>query len=154
MAQRCRSHPIPVSSSLMSDTAPWAGQGWAIKCSEWPSWVIHRLEVDIVQPQRSLQHLGLCVWSFRGQRPWNSTADLETGETAWLVNVCHVNTEKQQEMITETSFWSCGWHYHPHGLGPILFPVAIFLAVLSCAPRACQSHLLPPHQLWSCFFWR
>lgn len=26
---------------------------------------------------------------------------------------------KQQEMVRETHFWSCGWHCHLHGLGPV-----------------------------------
>lgn len=97
--------------------------------------MIHRVEVDIVQPQRSLQHLGLCVWSFRVKalkqhcRFWSRRNS--------IVNVRLVNTESSKR-----------WSERPisgavDGIATFmawgLFLVPIFLAVLPMLPGSAKA---------------
>lgn len=97
------------------------------------------MEVDTAQPQRSLQHLDLVCGPSESKDPETTLQVLRQEGHCGFVNPCHMSTESSKR-------WSerhcCGWHCHPHALGPILFPSAIFLAV---------PPMLPGHARAVCF---
>lgn len=133
----------------MSDTAElstmrWPRMGHRVLLVTLPSWVIHRMEVDTVPwycPRGACRTLVCVCAPSESKEPAAAPKDLKQE------CVCHMNTESSKSGGQRNTFLELWVTLLPLWLGAHLVSRTHLLSCTSPAPRACQSHLFPPHQM-------